>query len=232
MSQKINIAIDGYSSCGKGTLAKALARSLGYLFIDSGAMYRAVTYAMLQREIGIEEHSRIIALLPELHITFRNMPEKNYYHTILNGEDIEEHIRGMEVSELVSPVSRIAEVRTFLVQQQQRLGTSKGVVMDGRDIGTVVFPGAELKIFMTARPEVRAQRRYAELQEKGNREVSYDEILANLNARDLSDSTRENSPLKAAEDAVILDNSDMSKEEQNEFALKLAQERIAGLGLK
>lgn len=226
MSQKINIAIDGYSSCGKGTLAKALARSLGYLFIDSGAMYRAVTYAMLQENISIAEHTRIIQSLPKLHITFRNMPEKNYYHTILNGEDIEEQIRGMEVSELVSPVSRIAEIRTFLVQQQQRLGTGKGVVMDGRDIGTVVFPDAELKIFMTAKPEVRAHRRYAELQQKGNKEVSYQEILDNLNARDLSDSTRANSPLKAAEDAIILDNSEMTREEQNEFALKLARERI------
>lgn len=230
MSQKINIAIDGYSSCGKGTLAKALSRSLGYLFIDSGAMYRAVTFAMLQKGVGIEEHSRIIELLPELHITFRNMPEKNYYHTILNGEDIEEQIRGMEVSELVSPVSRIAEVRTFLVQQQQRLGKDKGVVMDGRDIGTVVFPEAELKIFMTARPEVRAQRRFAELQQKGNKEISYQEILDNLNARDLSDSTRQNSPLKAAEDAVILDNSDMSREEQNEFALNLARVRLNNTG--
>lgn len=232
MSQKINIAIDGYSSCGKGTLAKALARSLGYLFIDSGAMYRAVTYAMLQKNIRIDQHTRIIELLPELQITFRNMPEKNYYHTILNGVDIEEEIRGMEVSELVSPVSRIAEVRTFLVHQQQRLGVEKGVVMDGRDIGTVVFPEAELKIFMTAKPEVRAQRRFLELQQKGNTDVSYDEILDNLNARDLSDSTRPNSPLKAAEDAIILDNSDMTREEQNEFALKLAQERIAGMSLK
>lgn len=226
MSKKINIAVDGYSSCGKGTLAKALAKSLDYIFIDSGAMYRAVTYAMIKEGIGVEDLPRITGLLPGLHITFKNNPEKDYYHTLLNGLDIEDEIRSMEVNELVSPVSKIAEVRTFLVKQQQKLGIEKGLVMDGRDIGTVVFPDAELKIFMIAKAEIRAERRYKELQHKGNTQVSYEEILENLNMRDLQDSTRANSPLKAADDAVVIDNSDLSREEQNKLALELAKERI------
>ncbi|MES2619130.1 MAG: (d)CMP kinase [Bacteroidota bacterium] len=227
--KKINIAIDGYSSCGKGTLAKALAIDLNYIFIDTGAMYRAVTYAVLQNDIRIADEESIIELLPGLNITFDYIPSKNYYHTILNGEDIENEIRGMAVSNLVSPVSKIKEVRTFLVSQQQALGRKKGVVMDGRDIGTVVFPDAELKIFMTARPEIRAQRRYAELQQKGNTAVSYQDVLNNLTARDMEDSSRLNSPLKAAADAIILDNSEMTREEQHRLALKLALEKVQSL---
>ncbi len=226
MDKKINIAVDGYSSCGKGTLAKALAKSLDYIFIDSGAMYRAVTYAMIRQGIAVYDLQKIIRLLPDLHISFKNNPQKDYYHTFLNGEDIEEGIRTMEVNELVSPVSKIDEVRSFLVQQQKKLGTGKGVVMDGRDIGTVVFPDAELKIFMIAKAEVRAERRLKELQQKGNTQVSYDQILENLNDRDLQDSTRANSPLKAAVDAVIIDNSDLTRDEQNKLALELALKRI------
>jgi cytidylate kinase len=230
LNKKINIAVDGYSSCGKGTLAKALAKNLDYIFIDSGAMYRAVTYAMLQKGITVDDLPNIIGILPDLHITFKNNPKKDYYHTLLNGVDIEDEIRTMEVNEMVSPVSKIREVRAYLVQQQKRLGVEKGVVMDGRDIGTVVFPDAELKIFMTADAEIRAQRRYSELQQKGNTQISYAEILENLNDRDLQDSTRANSPLKAASDAVIIDNSHLSREEQNELALKLALEKIGRRG--
>ncbi len=226
MDKKITIAVDGYSSCGKGTLAKALAKSLGYIFIDSGAMYRAVTLAMLDRGVSADDVDGVVKLLPDLHISFRNNPDKDYYHTLLNGHDVEERIRSMEVNELVSPVSKIPDVRKFLVEQQKRLGKDKGVVMDGRDIGTVVFPDAELKIFMTARAEVRAERRLKELQQKGNTQVSYAQILENLNDRDLQDSTRSNSPLKAAPDAVIIDNSELSKDEQNALALKLAMDKI------
>jgi cytidylate kinase len=226
LNKKINIAVDGYSSCGKGTLAKALAKSLDYIFIDSGAMYRAVTYAMINKGIEVDDLDSILELLPDLHITFRNHPEKDYYHTMLNGEDIEDFIRSMEVNDLVSPVSKITEVRQFLVQQQQKLGLDKGVVMDGRDIGTVVFPDAELKIFMTATAEVRAERRFKELQQKGNTQVSFEDVLNNLNSRDHQDSTRANSPLKAAEDAVVIDNTNLTREEQNKRALDLAQERI------
>jgi CMP/dCMP kinase len=226
LAKKINIAVDGYSSCGKGTLAKALAKSLDYIFIDSGAMYRAVTYAMLKKGIHVDDQASVIALLPELHITFRNNPEKDYYHTLLNGEDIEEEIRTMEVNNMVSPVSKIGEVREFLVGQQKKLGHDKGVVMDGRDIGTVVFPDAELKIFMTATAEVRAERRLKELLQKGHTEISYQQVLYNLNDRDRQDSTRTNSPLKAAFDAIVIDNSELTKEAQNELALKLALDKI------
>lgn len=203
-----------------------LSRSLSYIFIDTGAMYRAVTLAMIRNEISVDAHNDIKSLLPQLSITFEHKPEKDYYHTILNGEDVESEIRSMEVNELVSPVSRIDEVREFLVAQQRLIGKHKGVVMDGRDIGTVVFPDAELKIFMTAKPEVRATRRYNELISSGNHEVSFQEILDNLNKRDQMDSMRTNSPLKPAEDALILDNSDLSREQQFETALQWANQRI------
>jgi cytidylate kinase len=226
MKHKINIAIDGYSSCGKGTLAKMLSKSLSYLFIDTGAMYRAVTLAMIRNDVSVDAHQDIKELLPRLTITFEHNPEKDFYHTLLNGEDVESELRSMEVNELVSPVSRIDEVREFLVAQQRNLGLQKGVVMDGRDIGTVVFPDAELKIFMTAKPEVRATRRFNELISAGNHEVSFQEILDNLNKRDQMDSMRLNSPLKPAEDALILDNSDLSREQQFEIALQWANQRI------
>lgn len=222
MSRKINIAIDGFSSCGKGTLAKALAKSLHYVFIDTGAMYRAVTHSLLENLIDINNIEAIEKHLPSLSITFNYQPEKNYYHTILNGSDIESEIRGMEVSNLVSPVSKINAVRSFLVHQQRQIGADKGVVMDGRDIGTVVFPDAELKIFMTAKPEIRAQRRLDELRQKGDELTTFDEVLHNLNERDRIDSGRENSPLKAASDALVIDNSFMTRDEQFHHALELA----------
>jgi len=226
LKHKINIAIDGFSSCGKGTLAKALAKSLHYLFIDTGAMYRAVTYSLLENMIDIDDIPAIEKHLPSLTISFNYQPENNFYHTILNGVDIESEIRGMEVSNLVSPVSKIDAVRTFLVNQQRQIGASKGVVMDGRDIGTVVFPDAELKIFMTAKPEIRAQRRLDELRSKGDSLTSYEEVLNNLNERDRIDSNRVNSPLKPASDAVIIDNSFMTRDEQFHLALELALDKI------
>ena len=224
--KRINIAIDGYSSCGKGTLAKALAKALNYLFIDTGAMYRAVTHAILDARIDINDIDSIKTLLPTLNISFDYRPDSNYHHTFLNGVDIENEIRSMEVSELVSPVSKIQIVRDFLVLQQKALGEKKGVVMDGRDIGTVVFPDAELKIFMTAKPEIRAQRRYDELRRNQSSLITYDEVLANLNERDRIDSGRLNSPLKAANDAIIIDNSFLTRDEQFHQALELALEKI------
>jgi cytidylate kinase len=226
LTKKINIAIDGYSSCGKGTLAKVLAKSLDYIFIDTGAMYRAVTYAMIQNGIGIDNENDLVKLLPNLNITFKHIPEDDFYHTFLNGDDIEKEIRSMSVSNLVSPVSKIQIVRDFLVKQQQEIGLNKGVVMDGRDIGTVVFPNAELKIFMTAKAEIRAERRLKELRENGNHLITFEEVLKNLNDRDFSDSNRVNSPLFKAEDAIVIDNSELSKSEQNKLALAYANKAI------
>jgi cytidylate kinase len=226
LTKKINIAIDGYSSCGKGTLAKVLAKSLDYIFIDTGAMYRAVTYAMIQNGIGIDNENDLSKLLPNLKITFKHIPDDDFYHTFLNGEDIENEIRNMSVSNMVSPVSKIQIVRDFLVKQQQEIGLNKGVVMDGRDIGTVVFPEAELKIFMTAKAEIRAERRLKELKENGNHSITFEEVLKNLNDRDFSDTNRSNSPLLKAKDAIVIDNSALSKAEQNELALSLAFKAI------
>lgn len=226
---KINIAIDGYSSCGKGTLAKELAKELNYLFIDSGAMYRAVTLALLRRNIAVDDIPAIEKLLPQLAISFEFNAALNHYQTLLNGDNIESEIRTMEVSNLVSPVSKIDAVRAFLVTQQRSIGLNKGVVMDGRDIGTVVFPDAELKIFMTAQPEIRAQRRLAELRQKGDVMTTFEEVLENLSSRDLQDSTRSNSPLLQAKDAIVIDNSNLSREEQKAFAMHLVNEKLGTL---
>lgn len=226
MSQKINIAIDGYSSCGKGTLARMLADELSYIFIDTGAMYRTVALAALRKGIPAHDEKRIVQMLPALEIRFTHAKKGQVPRTLLNGEDVEDSIRSMDVSNMVSPVSQIKQVREFLVAMQQQIGRDKGVVMDGRDIGTVVFPDAELKIFMTAAPEVRAGRRFEELKAKGLH-VSFKEILENLNQRDHLDSTRQESPLKAATDALIIDNSFLSREQQFEIALKEAKKRIA-----
>ncbi len=210
--EKIIIAIDGYSSCGKSTFAKAVAAKLGYIFIDTGAMYRAVTlYAM--RGGMVEDRERLVAALPEVRIEFRFDPAAGRSDVYLNGENVETEIRRIDVSERVSTVSSIPEVRAKLVAMQQEMGRAKGVVMDGRDIGTVVFPGAELKIFMTADPEVRAERRYRELTAKGER-VSMEEIERNIRERDRQDETRAVSPLRRAADAVVLDNSRMTVAEQ------------------
>jgi cytidylate kinase len=219
---KINIAIDGHSSCGKGTLAKNLAKELNYIFIDSGAMYRAVTLYIIQNGIALEEVSEDPALLGNIKITFEFNPTKEFYETHLNGQNVEDKIRSMDVTRLVSKVSTIDEVRTFLVSQQQGMGKDKGVVMDGRDIGTVVFPDAELKIFMTASFEIRAKRRYEELSKKGVR-VNFQEVLLNIKERDFLDSTRASSPLSKAEDAITLDNSSMTKTEQAKLALQWAR---------
>jgi cytidylate kinase len=214
--KKIVIAIDGFSSCGKSTFAKAIAAKLGYIFIDTGAMYRAVTlYALEQGAIveGVVDQERVEQLLGEVEISFRFNSERGASDIYVNGVYAEDRIRGIEVSNCVSKVSSIGAVREKLVAMQQQMGSERGVVMDGRDIGTVVFPDAELKIFMTADPKVRAERRYKELTAKGD-EVTMEEILENVISRDQADMTRAISPLRRAEDALELDNSYMSVEEQ------------------
>ena len=215
-SKKIVIAIDGFSSCGKSTFAKAIASRLGYIFIDTGAMYRAVTlYALQQGAIrsGIVDNDAVVALLNDVEITFRFNPQRGASDIYVNGDLAEGKIRSIEVSNCVSSVSSIREVREKLVAMQQQMGRDRGVVMDGRDIGTVVFPDAELKIYMTADARVRAERRYAELKAKGD-DVTMDEILENVISRDNADMTRAISPLRRADDAIELDNSYMSVEEQ------------------
>ncbi len=225
---RIIIAIDGHSSCGKSTIAKAVAARFGYVFIDSGAMYRAVTLFALRHNLienGIVKERELIGLLPEIKIEFRFNSEKQKSDTYLNGENVEDEIRQLPVSQNVSPVATIAEVRAEMVRQQQEMGKNKGIVMDGRDIGTVVFPEAELKLFVTASPEIRAQRRFDELTAKGET-VSYDEILQNVLERDHIDSTRETSPLRKAEDALVLDNSNMTREEQLKWVVEKVEEKI------
>lgn len=226
--KKIVIAIDGHSSCGKSTLAKSLARELGYTYIDSGAMYRAVTLFALRNGLiknGKVDEKELISRMKDIRITFEWDTDTEKNTTFLNGENIENEIRQLEVSNNVSPVSTIAGVRSELVKQQRENGQKKGIVMDGRDIGTVVFPDAELKIFMTASPEIRAQRRYFELKEKGG-EVEFDKILQNVEERDTIDSGRKVSPLKKADDAIVLDNSHLTREEQLKWALDMAKEII------
>lgn len=214
--KKIVIAIDGHSSSGKSTMAKELAQEIGYVYIDTGAMYRTVTlYALRQGYIqgnSINEKA-LEADMPRLSITFQSNPGTGKSDTFLNGEDVEKEIRGMEVANKVSLVASLGFVRKAMVAQQQAMGKEKGIVMDGRDIGTVVFPHAELKLFVTASPEVRAQRRVDELLAKGEK-VSYEEVLENVKKRDFIDSTREESPLRKADDAIVLDNSNMSRAEQ------------------
>lgn len=219
--KKINIALDGHSSCGKSTMAKVLAKRIGYTYIDTGAMYRGVTLYSLQNNLWDGDTplvNEIVRRLGEITLRFKTVAGAN--RLFLNGEDVEEEIRGMEVSNKVSPISAIPEVRAFLVKQQQEMATEKGVVMDGRDIGTVVLPTAELKVFVTATPEVRAQRRFDEL--RGLRkDVTYEEVHQNVVTRDHIDSTRETSPLKQADDAVLLDNSNLTREEQNEILYRM-----------
>ena len=215
-TKKIIIALDGFSSCGKSTFAKAIAARLGYIFIDTGAMYRAVTlYALEQGAIGEDgvDEAAVVQLLPQINISFRFNAERGASDVYVNGELVEDKIRSIEVSNAVSSVSSIGAVREKLVAMQQQMGRERGVVMDGRDIGTVVFPDAELKIFMTAEATVRAQRRHAELTAKGDN-VTLEEILENVISRDKADMERAISPLRQAEDAVVLDNSHMSVEEQ------------------
>lgn len=226
MEKKINIAIDGYSSCGKGTLAKALAKALGYVFIDSGAMYRAVTLHMLRAGVDVHDETAVSDALDALQIGFVNNAD-NLSEVTLNGVSVESDIRNIEVAAKVSEVAKIQNVRTRMVALQQAIGQSKGVVMDGRDIGTVVFPGAELKIFMTASPAVRAQRRYDELVAKGD-DVTLESIAENLQHRDRIDESRENSPLTLTDDYRVLDNSDLSRAAQFDLALEWAKQAISG----
>lgn len=214
--KKIIVALDGHSSCGKSTFAKAIAARLGYIFIDTGAMYRAVTlYALEHGAIrsGIVDEEAVEAMLSEINIDFRFNAQRGASDIYVNGDLVEGKIRTIEVSNCVSAISSIAAVRSKLVAMQQAMGERKGVVMDGRDIGTVVFPAAELKIYMTADPKVRAERRYAELQAKGD-SVTFEEVYANVVSRDEADMTRAISPLRRAEDAILLDNTTMSVEEQ------------------
>lgn len=221
--KKITIAIDGLSSCGKSTMAKDLAREIGYVYVDTGAMYRAVTLYALRNELFTDDGQVMLDALQErmddICISFQFNPETSRPDTYLNGELVEKEIRGMEVSDRVSLVAAIPFVREAMVAQQQRMGDEKGIVMDGRDIGTTVFPDAELKIFVTASAEVRAERRYKELIGKGM-EADYDEILRNVQERDYADSHREVSPLRKADDALELDNSNMTIPEQNAWVME------------
>ena len=217
MVNKIIVAVDGYSSCGKSTIAKALAKYAGYIYVDTGAMYRAV--ALFAHRAGLAEHlEQIVERLQDIHISFVQTP--NGQHVTLNGEDVEAEIRTLEIGNLASQVSTIKEVRAFLVAQQQAMGEHKGIVMDGRDIGTVVFPQAELKLFLTASPEVRAERRFKELQAKGENPV-FEEVLRDTNDRDYRDTHRAESPLRQAEDAIVVDNSHMTREEQMEHIIEI-----------
>lgn len=217
MVNKIIVAVDGYSSCGKSTIAKALAKYAGYIYVDTGAMYRAV--ALFAHRAGLAEHlEQIVERLQDIHISFVQTP--NGQHVTLNGEDVEAEIRTLEIGNLASQVSTIKEVRAFLVAQQQVMGEHKGIVMDGRDIGTVVFPQAELKLFLTASPEVRAERRFKELQAKGESPV-FEEVLRDTNDRDYRDTHRAESPLRQAEDAIVVDNSHMTREEQMEHIIEI-----------
>lgn len=223
---KITVAIDGYSSCGKSTLAKQLAAALQYSYVDTGAMYRAVTLYFIRNQVDLFHPEQVNNALANINIEFKLNPNTNQQDTYLNGENIESEIRvNPRVASVVSDVSAISEVRRFLVKQQQQMGKLKGIVMDGRDIGTVVFPDAELKLFVTADPMVRAKRRFDELVEKGQT-TTIEEVLANLEKRDHIDSNRADSPLMQAEDAIVLDNSNLTREEQFEWVMKLVNQKI------
>ncbi len=225
--KKISVAIDGHSSCGKSTLAKQIAKHFNYIYLDTGAMYRAVTlFAINQNIINKDDFDKdaLIEKLPEINIEFK-ADEKGKVNTYLNNQNVEEEIRTMRVSSFVSPIATVKEVREKMVELQQKMGSKGGVVMDGRDIGTVVLPKAELKVFMTAKDEIRAQRRFDELKEKGI-DDTFENVLQNLKERDYIDSTREESPLLKAEDALVLDNSDLSRDEQLEILKSWVEERV------
>ena len=222
MIKPLIVAIDGYSSCGKSTIAKALAKHACSTYVDTGAMYRAVALFMMRQNVTQPES--IVKELAQVHIDFTRTPD-GAQHVTLNGEDVESQIRTLEIGNRASEISQIKEVRAFLVAQQQKMGEQTGVVMDGRDIGTVVFPNADLKLFLTARPEVRAQRRFNELVEKGQQPV-YEEVLADVNARDYRDTHRAESPLRQAEDAIVVDNSDMTPDEQLKVVCELYDKKF------
>ncbi|MCL9770456.1 (d)CMP kinase [Flavobacterium sp. HXWNR69] len=226
--KKITIAIDGFSSTGKSTLAKQLAAALGYVYVDTGAMYRAVAYYAMQHNLVSETHldkAGLIAQLPNINLRFQFNPALGFAEMYLNNENVEAQIRTIEVSRMVSKVAEISEVRAMLVEQQQAMGKDKGIVMDGRDIGTVVFPDAELKLFMTASSKKRAQRRFDELVEKGQH-ITFEDVLQNVEERDYIDTHREDSPLVKADDAIEVDNSSLSKKEQFELVLNLVKEKL------
>lgn len=226
--KKIIIAIDGYSSTGKSTVAKQLAKVLGYVYVDTGAMYRAVTLYAMQRDLISKtefKREKLIESLLDIQLQFHFNAEKGFAEMYLNGKNVEEQIRTLEVSNYVSQVAAVPEVRKKQVEQQHKFGKEKGIVMDGRDIGTVVFPEAELKLFMTASAQTRAQRRFEELEQNGEK-VSFEDVLANVKSRDHIDSTREDSPLLQASDAIVIDNSEMNLEEQFEKILSLARQAI------
>lgn len=233
--KKIIIAIDGHSSCGKSTMAKELARTLGYIYVDTGAMYRAVTLYALQHSMFAPEGNIMLELLEpamkDIQISFRLNKATGKPMTYLNGENVEHEIRTLKVSSHVSTIAAVPFVREAMVAQQQRMGSEKGIVMDGRDIGTTVFPDAELKVFVTASAEVRAQRRYDEMLEKGM-EANFDDVLRNVKERDYIDSHREVSPLRQADDALLLDNSHLTIEQQNDWLKAKAEETIAKVNRK
>ncbi|WP_293741399.1 (d)CMP kinase [uncultured Pedobacter sp.] len=218
MKKNLVIAIDGYSSCGKSTLAKALAKKLGFIYVDSGAMYRAVTLYFLRNSIDVSNDTQVEDALQHIELNFHSRDYES--HITLNGEEVSDEIRLMPVSENVSEVSAHKIVRHEMVKQQQRMGKSKNIVMDGRDIGTTVFPHAPVKFFMTADPKIRAERRFKELESKGNNETTLEEVFENLAHRDYADTTRKESPLVRADDAIILDNTDLTQQEQLDFALE------------
>ncbi len=220
MNKNIVVAIDGYSSCGKSTLAKALAKKLHFIYVDSGAMYRAVTLYFIRNETELKNHDLIIDALHHIDLNFHSRDYQS--HILLNGEEVSEEIRQMPVSENVSAISAIKEVRQQMVKEQQKMGKSKNIIMDGRDIGTTVFPNAHVKFFMTADPKIRAERRFNELSAKGEN-VSLEEIFENIAHRDFQDTTRQESPLVRADDAIILDNTNLTEEEQLNFALQKIQ---------
>lgn len=226
--KKIVIAIDGFSSCGKSTMAKDLAREVGYIYVDTGAMYRAVTLFAMRNDVfdaeGNIDETRLKALLPDVKLTFQLNNETKLPEVCLNGENVERYIRTLEVSQHVSPIAALPFVREKLVEQQQAMGNEKGIVMDGRDIGTVVFPNAELKIFVTASAEIRAQRRFKELETKGM-PADFDEILQNVEQRDYIDTHRETSPLRQADDALVLDNSHLTIAEQKVWLMEKFNKR-------
>lgn len=225
MQKKIIIAIDGFSSCGKSTLAKAMAKALEYVFVDTGAMYRAIALYFLRNNIAFNDTASIQAALHAIELRFRYNSVSQKSDMYLNGENVEQEIREMKVSQKVSEVASIAAVRDFAVAQQQAMGIDKGIVMDGRDIGTVVFPNAELKLFVTADPAIRLERRYQELLQT-NPAILREEVAANLQQRDLMDSTRAHSPLKQAEDALVLDNTNLDRVQQFELAMQWAMDKI------
>jgi len=228
MQKKLIIAIDGYSSCGKSTFARAIAKEMSYIFIDSGAMYRAVTLFCLRRNLVGEEFVNINGILTELndiHIEFVYNPDIAEYETYLNSENVEKEIRDFEVSNHVSRISQIPEVRTRMVELQRQIGIFKGIVMDGRDIGTVVFPDADIKIFMTASVDIRAKRRLDELKAR-NIDADFDEVKRNIIARDITDENRDISPLRRADDAIVLDNSRMTVAEQMEWFREIIKKKL------